>query len=411
MIRGVLSSRVAAVRAVVLAFVAPVVIIVGVAGTKPAEAAFPGKNGRLAFTSDRDGDFEVFTMRPDGSDVKQLTKNKAVDAPMDWSPDGKKLVFVSDRDGDLEVYTMNADGSGVKRLTFSPGADSAGSWSPDGKKIAFESNRDGNFEIFVMNANGLGVKQLTFNGGFFPDWSPDGTKIVFHDIRTNNSEVRTINANGSNEINLTNDPPGFGPADRAPDFSPNSRQLAFASDRDGGEDLEILVMGADGSNPTNRTNNEANDDVPVFSPDGKKIVFMSDRDGNSEVYTMNANGSGTKRLTRSPATDLAVDWQPNTAPAVTNFQPSSDSTTRDKTPTVRATVTDQQTDLANADITLSLDGKAVSRTRFSYDTSTDRLAFTPERVLSAGRHTVKVVARDDVLLASQRTWSFKVATS
>jgi hypothetical protein len=74
-------------------------------------------------------------------------------------------------------------------------------------------------------------------------------------------------------------------------------------------------------------------------------------------------------------------------------------------------VKDQQTNLTKANITLSTDGKAIAKTRFSYDPSTDKLAFTPERELPAGRHNVKVVARDDVLLAGQRTLSFKVATS
>jgi hypothetical protein len=74
-------------------------------------------------------------------------------------------------------------------------------------------------------------------------------------------------------------------------------------------------------------------------------------------------------------------------------------------------VKDQQTNLVKANITLTLDGESVANTRFSYDPATDRLTFTPERELSAGRHTVKIVARDNVLLATQRTWGFKMATS
>ena len=165
-------------------------------------------------------------------------------------------------------------------------------------------------------------------------------------------------------------------------------------------------MEANGSNQTSLTNNLVRDTEPVVSPDGKKIAFNSELG----IHTMNPNGSGAKPLTDS-GTDGISDWQANTAPTVTNLQPSPNSTTRDKTPTIRATVKDQQTDLAKANVRLTVDGKAVAETEFSYNPSTDRLTFTPERELPAGRHTVKVAAKDDVLLVGQSAWSFKVTTS
>jgi dipeptidyl aminopeptidase/acylaminoacyl peptidase len=174
----------------------------------------------------------------------------------------------------------------------------------------------------------------------------------------------------------------------------------------GSEDREILAMNADSSNQTNLTNNEAFDIRPDFSPDGKKIAFSSELG----IHTINPNGSGAKPLTDSGA-DGFIDWQANTAPTVTSLQPASGSTTRDTTPTIRATVTDLQTDIAKANVRLTVDGKAVAETKFSYNSSTDRLAFTSERELPAGRHTVKVAAKDDVLLVGQSSWSFKVTTS
>ena len=73
-----------------------------------------------------------------------------------WSPDGRRIAFTSERDGNPEIYVMNADGSGVTRLTYNDARDldSFPAWSPDGRRIAFHSNRDGNFEIYVMNASG-----------------------------------------------------------------------------------------------------------------------------------------------------------------------------------------------------------------------------------------------------------------
>ncbi len=77
-----------------------------------------------------------------------------------WSPDGTKIAFTSDRDGNFEIYVMNADGRNPTRLTSDPATDNFPAWSPDGTKIAFDSRRDGNFEIYVMNADGTNPTRL-----------------------------------------------------------------------------------------------------------------------------------------------------------------------------------------------------------------------------------------------------------
>jgi hypothetical protein len=251
------------------------------------------------------------------------------------------------------------------------------------------------------------VKQLTRNkvDDFSSTFSPDGKKVVLvKDVLLSNGsedrEILAMNADGSNQTNLTNNE-AF---DLRPDFSPDGKRIVFDSDRAG--DLEIFVMEVNGSNQSSLTNNLVRDTEPVVSPDGKKIAFSSELG----IHTINPNGSGAKPLTDSGA-DGFIDWQANTAPTVTSLQPSPNSTTRDKTPTIRATVTDLQTDLAKANVRLTVDGKAVAETKFSYNSSTDRLAFTSERELPAGRHTMKVAAKDDVLLVGQISWSFKVTTS
>ena len=118
--------------------------------------------------------FDIFTAKPDGSDLKQLTNTPGYDAETTITLDGKKLVFTSMRDGDLEIYTMNADGTNVRRLTRELGYDGGPFWSYDGKQIVYRANhpetekdkadylsllkqdliRPTALEIWVMNADG-----------------------------------------------------------------------------------------------------------------------------------------------------------------------------------------------------------------------------------------------------------------
>ena len=140
---------------------------------KPAEAAFPGQNGKIAFTSSRDGNFEIYTMNPNGQGVDNLTKNAGGDADPNWSPDGNKIAFVSSREGNnTEIYTMNANGQGVDNLTKNPGLDESPAWSPDGNKIAFYSERSGDSLIYTINPNSQGLDPLTTKNDYDPDWQP-----------------------------------------------------------------------------------------------------------------------------------------------------------------------------------------------------------------------------------------------
>jgi len=106
---------------------------------------------------------------PDRDNFQRLTNTNMEAAPA-WSPDGKQIVFTSKRDGNWEIYVMRADGSHQTRLTDNPATDDSPTWSADGGQIAFVSNRDGNQEIYVMNADGSSLKRLTSNA--IDDWGP-----------------------------------------------------------------------------------------------------------------------------------------------------------------------------------------------------------------------------------------------
>jgi hypothetical protein len=279
-------------------------------GTRHVEAQqtppLPIANGKIAFTSYRDGNGEIYVMNPDGSNQTNLTNNSAWDDVPSFSPDGTKIVFSSNRDGNFEIYVMNSDGSNQTRLTNNSAQDGNPFFSPDGTKIVFDSYRDGNFEIYVMNSDGSNQTRLTNNSAWDgnPSFSPDGTKIAFDSTRDGNWEIYVMNSDGSNQTRLTNNTE----SDYAPSFSPDGTKIVFSSTRDG--NYEIYVMNSDGSNQTRLTNNSAWDYAPSYSPDGSKIAFHSDRfnpipfqlnpfGSISNIYVMNADGSNQIQLTTS----------------------------------------------------------------------------------------------------------------
>ncbi len=129
---------------------------------------------RIVFSSNRDGDPEIYVMDSDGAHVQQLTHNDTPDYFPSWSPDGSQIVFASLREGNWDIYVMDAKGRNVRRLTDHPSVDWEPAWSPDGTRLAFSSDRDGDSEIFVMNLDGSGLTQLTDNAAADtqPAWRP-----------------------------------------------------------------------------------------------------------------------------------------------------------------------------------------------------------------------------------------------
>ena len=196
--------------------------------------------------------YDIFSARPDGSDLRRLTSAPGYDAEATIGPDGR-IVFTSVRDGDMEIYSMAGDGSDVRRLTNRPGPDGGPFFSRDGRQIVFRGRalppgpelddyktllRDGlwrptSLEIFVMNADGSGLTQVTRLGG----------------------------------------------ASFAPFFTPDRKHIIFSSNHHNpkGRDFELWLVAVDGTGLEQVTSNPTFDGFPMFSPDGTKLVFASNR--------------------------------------------------------------------------------------------------------------------------------------
>lgn len=113
-------------------------------------------------------------MNTDGTDPTRLTSDAAADFDPAWHPDGSRIAFTSNRDGNDEVYVMNADGTGQTRLTNNAYGDDDPTWSPDGSRIAFTSFRPPVTEIYAMHADGTGEARITTTGGEMPAWGSTG---------------------------------------------------------------------------------------------------------------------------------------------------------------------------------------------------------------------------------------------
>jgi len=284
--------------------------LLGEGNIEPTPA--PAPSGRIAFDSDRDGNFEIYVMNADGTGVTRLTNGPAADGGPAWSPDGTRIAFTHNFD---DIYVMNADGTNQTNLTNSAALEAGPAWSPDGSRIAFQACEGldyGPCDIYVMSADGAGRTNLTGTGDNSAcAWSPDGSKIVFSSHRDGNIEIYLMNPDGTGVTRLTH---SVG-SDWLPAWSPDGTKIAFTSDREDPGctficNEEIYVMNADGGGQTRVTSNPASDLGPDWSPDGSKIAFESYRDGNYEVYVMNADGTGQTNLTNNPASDHRPAWSP-----------------------------------------------------------------------------------------------------
>jgi len=384
--------------------------IVLAAGVRPARAAFPGANGKIAFsTLSAWEDFDISVMNADGSGLVSLTSYGADDAQPAFSPDGSRIAFTSNRTGDAEIFVMDADGTDVKQVTSNPVFQEFDpAFSADGSRIAFASDRDGNRELYVIRVDGSGQTRLTTTATNEEDpaFSADGSRLAFTSDRDGNREIYVAGADGANPVRLTVDPA----ADYQPNFAPDGSRIAFTSERVGGIG-RIHMMGADGSAPTLLTSSDTSSDHdPSFSPDGSKVAFAGDficppgygcgQILSGAVYLTGSDGpSGRTGLASAPLAEL--DWgvatadgppdpppdpAPDTTPPDAQFAAGPSGPTNDGTPSFSFTGTDDVTPTAALQFSYRVDQGAWST--YSPGTSVT-LALTD------GPHTISVRARDE----------------
>jgi Tol biopolymer transport system component len=220
-----------------------------------------------------------------------------------------KIVFTSNRDGNLEIYTALDDGTEQFRVTDHPASDDSPSWSPDGTSILFASDRDGAWNIFLVRADGTGLQQLTTGTGSntAPSWAMDGSAILFSSSRDAiNGDLYLMDPDGGNIRRLTN----------APDVKENSVMT-----RDGStvfltvnhKEMRSVASLDAGAGQFRRLTPEGSQSLSVqLSRDERRLLYISNRAGSYDVYSLELETGVTTQLTSDPANILTPAWGKST---------------------------------------------------------------------------------------------------
>ena len=268
-------------------------LIIGLVHGSKRHATPLGSVDGIAFAFAPEGTSHVFVTR-DGELVR-LTDGDDSDLAPAWSPDRRRIAFQSNRDGNWKLYVMNADGTAVQRLTHDDAQEGEPSWSPSGRELAFVRDDD----VYVMRARG-GAARKVADDAEWPTWSPDGAFLAYEVAFGGDHGIAVVGPGRSLA-------PYGAPEDRRPAWSPRGDVIAYECRVSG--HWHICLLDPKSGSERVLTPGDANEFAPAWSPDGSRIAFISDRDGNDQLYVMRADGTGLVRLTSGQADKDTPAWR------------------------------------------------------------------------------------------------------
>jgi Tol biopolymer transport system component len=302
------------------------VVVVGLAASAgaltlafPAQAAFPGKNGRIAFTVQprERGDAvssTIETVLPSGRGRRVLGACPTADCFQTfpaWSPDGRRLAFGLRGAGlSTGLAIVRANGMGLRRLPQLTGPYAAPAWAPSGRRLLFP----GEGGLFTARTDGTGLRRVTPMPTVFESaWSRRGVIAFAHDddpypATMPDDGIYTVRPDGSRLRRLVRDRYNAS-APASPDWSPYGSKLAFSF----ADSVDPEIHVADAASGAHRRLTTRGGSEPAWSPDGRFVAFIR----SGDLYVMRADGSGERRILDGTQTDSGVDiylnspsWQP-----------------------------------------------------------------------------------------------------
>jgi Tol biopolymer transport system component len=298
----------------------PVAVAVATGVTALLSACGGSDDGppELLFVSSRAGDYAVYAMRRDGGNQARLTDDEGdPSSPQGlffqfepaWSPDGSRIAFSSKREGSFDIYAMDADGNAARRLTTTRHDDNHPSFAPDGERMVFSRGTTG--DLYVMDADGSGLRPLVDDPAddTQPAWSPDGSWIAFT-RRTPGTGIRElwlVRPDGTGARQLT----ALETVSEAPAWTPDGAHVAFATDLHN-DQFDIYSVRVDGTGHRRLTVTTDDTLEPAWSPDGTTLAYSED----GSIYTKRiaADEVGESiRVTEAAGNDSSPAWRPGTA--------------------------------------------------------------------------------------------------
>jgi TolB protein len=273
--------------------------------------ALAAENGRIVFSANVSGSWDIWTVSPYTQEMKQITSTPDDEHSPTVSPDGKEIVYISKR----ELWIMKSDGSDRNRIPLPAGIYAQPVWSPDGQRVAFVKYTvlpSDESEIWSVKRNGAvwnEPERITIYPPMrlSPAFSPDNSRLAFTEFKRDelrgNIEEIVLMEFGKKKVTMVT-------SDNADSFdavwSPDNQALAYTSNRDGNYDIWVVTL-SDGKH-VRITENPLYDGEPAWSPDGKEIAFVSSRSGSKEIWITPRTGGLQRQVTKTGKTCKDPVW-------------------------------------------------------------------------------------------------------
>ncbi|MGQ9910350.1 MAG: SdrD B-like domain-containing protein, partial [Candidatus Flexifilum sp.] len=239
----------------------------------------------IAFTSDRDGNEEIYIASADGTSIRRVTNNDAADTDPVWSPDSQRLVFESDSSGNWDLYILDVQTGVETQITRDPADDRNADWSAAGNSIVFESTRDGRSQIYVYDLRTGETRRLveTTGAATNPVYSSSGTMIAFTHVEPDGrTAIYVVQQDGSGLTRISEPAPNAG----APEWYFDDTLITYQSDLDG--DLDVYVYDFATGQTRKLTDNAVADYAPTWRCGAPEVIFTSDVTGNPDIFRAEA---------------------------------------------------------------------------------------------------------------------------